>query len=136
MANAYVDSRRRVRHIPAIPWATRTLNPDITPPEGDTTLDLVHTTGTVWDRASKIRVTMTVTIECEFHLISAFRFLDPPQADLVVISQVPAQKRGLLPKATIGSACVCATAPRVSVEEAALLLLIEACDVWRLCIAF
>jgi hypothetical protein len=78
---------------------------------------------------------MTVTIEGEFHLISAFRFLDPPQADLVVISQVPAQKRGLLPKATIGSACVCATAPRVSVQEAALLL-IEACDVWRLCIAF
>jgi hypothetical protein len=89
----------------------------------------------VWDRASMIRATMTVAIEGEFHLISALRLLDPPQAHLVILSQVSEQTPGLLPKATIGPACVCATAPRVSVQEAALLL-IEACDVWRLCIAF
>lgn len=58
-----------------------------------------------------------------------------PQADLGDVSQVPEQTRGSLPKAAIGSACVCATAPGVSVQEAALLL-IEACDMWRLCISF
>jgi hypothetical protein len=89
----------------------------------------------VWDRASKIRVTMTVTTEGEFHLSSALRFLKPPQADFVVISQVPAQTRGLLPKATIDPACLRATAPGVSVQEAALLL-IEACDMSRFCISF
>lgn len=83
-----------IRHegdIKAVPWATRTLDPGITPPEGDTTLDPVHTTGMVWDRASKIRVTMTVMIEGEFHIISALRLLDPPQADLFIMSQVSAQ---------------------------------------------
>ena len=120
-------SRRRRRHVLTTPWATQTLDPGITPPEGDTTPDPVHTTGMVWDRTSKIRVMMTVTIEGEFHIISALRLHNPPQAQLVIISQIPAQTRGLLPKATIGSACVCATAPRISVQEAALLL-IEACD--------
>jgi hypothetical protein len=111
----------------AVTWATRILDPGITPPEGDTILDLVRTTEMVWGRALKIRVTMTVTIEGEFRIISAFRFLDPLQADVVSISQVSAQTQGLLPKATIGPACVCATAPGVSVQEAALLL-IQACD--------
>lgn len=58
-----------------------------------------------------------------------------PQADLITISQVPAQTRGLLSKATIGTACLRATAPGVSVQEAALLL-IEACDMSRFCISF